>query len=65
MLLIEEWRWLRAVTQQGPERRGMTGHARQLLYETAIQTGLRSSELRSLSCGHLFPDLKYQCRYRL
>ena len=56
MLLREEWDWLRPITQQAPERYGMTGEARALLYAVAIQTGLRSSELRSLTQGHLFLD---------
>ncbi len=48
MLQVEEWSWVRAVTEHGPERMGMSGHARRLLYEVAIQTGLRSGELSSL-----------------
>lgn len=55
MLLVDEWRWLRDATEHGPERMGMNGHARRLLYELAIQTGLRSGELRALnrSCLNL------------
>ena len=34
-------------------RVGMTGHERRLLYETAIETGLRSNELRSLARSSL------------
>ncbi|MCA9109287.1 MAG: hypothetical protein KDA52_05015 [Planctomycetaceae bacterium] len=34
----------------------MTAHERVLVYETAIQTGLRSGELRSLTRGRLFLD---------
>ena len=49
----EEWRWLDATTRQSPERFGMAGMARALLYSTAIQTGLRSNELRSLTRGKL------------
>ncbi|GIW96962.1 MAG: hypothetical protein KatS3mg111_0295 [Pirellulaceae bacterium] len=56
MLLPEEWRWLKWATQRGPERYGMTPAERVLLYETAIQTGLRSKELRSLTPGLLFVD---------
>ena len=61
MLLVDEWRWLRPVTGHGPERMGMDGHTRRLLYELAIQTGLRSSELRSLtrSCMKLDADRPY------
>ena len=56
MLLPEEWQRLKAVTEAGPERYGMTGTERVLLYETAIQTGLRSYELRSLTRGRLVPN---------
>ncbi len=55
-LTVDEWRWLRHVTEQGEERAGMSGHARRLLYETAIQTGLRSKELRSLKRTSLVLD---------
>lgn len=56
MLLPEEWAWLRPVTAAGPERCGMTGAERAILYETAIQTGLRRGELESLTRGRLFLD---------
>lgn len=56
MLLPEEWRWLRTATQHGNDYNCMSGNERVLLYQTAIQTGLRSSELRSLSRGRLFLD---------
>ena len=56
MLLHEEWGWLRATTEQGAERYGMTGRERMLLYAVAIQTGLRSGECRSLTRGRLFLD---------
>lgn len=56
MLLPEEWDWLRLVTINGPGRLGMTGGERMLLYAVAIQTGLRSGELRSLTRGKLFLD---------
>ena len=49
----EEWRWLDSVTRQSIERFDMTGLERALLYATAIQTGLRSTELRSLTRGKL------------
>jgi len=49
MLLPEEWAWLRSATEDGPERHGMGGPSRRLLYATAIETGLRLSELRSLT----------------
>jgi len=55
MLLPEEWKWLRSVTlAEGAERFGVTAGERVLLYATAIQTGLRSSELRSLTRGRLY-----------
>ena len=56
MLLPEEWRLLETATEAGPERYGMTGSERLLLYRTAIQTGLRSNELRSLTRGQLYFD---------
>ena len=52
-LSVDEWRWLRATTDNGPERMGMDGRARRLLYELAIQTGLRSGELRSIARSSL------------
>jgi len=55
-LSVDEWRWLRATTDHGPERMGMKGHARRLLYELAIQTGLRSGELRALTRSSLMLD---------
>lgn len=54
MLLHEEWRWLRSVTAAGQDQFGMSATERVLLYETAIQTGLRSNELRSLTRGRLY-----------
>ena len=54
MLLHEEWQWLRDVTAAGIDQFGMSGAERVLLYETAIQTGLRSNELRSLTRGRLY-----------
>lgn len=62
MLLPDEWEWLRTVTlAEGAERFGMLAPERVLLYATAIQTGLRSNELRSLTRGRLFlgGDLPY------
>ena len=56
MLLPDEWRWLRSTTLASPERYGMPPSERVVLYLVAIQTGLRSSELRSLSRGRLFLD---------
>ncbi len=44
----------RAATAAGAVNRGIAGHERLLLYTTAIQTGLRSNELRQLTRGRLF-----------
>ena len=54
MLLPEEWQWLQITTEAGPFRYNMTGLERMLVYATAIQTGLRGSELASLTQGRLF-----------
>jgi hypothetical protein len=55
MLLPDEWQWLRSVTlSESVERFGMSAAERVLLYATAIQTGLRSGELRGLTRGRLF-----------
>ena len=56
MLLPDEWWRLEAATEAGPKRYGMTGGERLLLYRTAIQSGLRSNELRSLTRGRLYFD---------
>jgi integrase len=56
MLLLEEWQWLRDTTAKGPVRNGMAAAERVLLYAVAVQTGLRSNELRSLTPGRLFLD---------
>jgi len=54
VLLPDEWKWLKATIS---DVRGKTPAAeRILLYETAIQTGLRSSELRSLTPARLHLD---------
>jgi integrase len=49
----EEWQWLDAITRQRGNRFGMSGTERALLYSLAIQTGLRSCEIRSLTRGKL------------
>ena len=49
----EEWQWLDAVTRQRGVRFGMSGTERAILYSLAIQTGLRSGEIRSLTRGKL------------
>ena len=54
ILLPDEWPWLRSATTAGPERMGMQAQDRNLLYAIAIQSGLRSAELRSLTRGQLF-----------
>jgi len=48
MLLPEEWPHLEQATAIGDPFYGIPGAERMLLYRVAIQTGLRSSELRSL-----------------
>ncbi len=50
----EEWEWLRSIVPNTGERFGMSAQERLLLYATAIQTGLRSKELRALTRGRLF-----------
>ena len=45
----EELRWLIDVTRTGGNHSCMTGRARALLYRLGASTGLRSSELRSLT----------------
>jgi len=47
-LELDEMRRLLETTQTGPERFGMTGYERALLYRVAAETGLRANELRSL-----------------
>jgi integrase len=55
MMLHEEWDWLEGITRtKNVERYGVPAVERVLLYATAIQTGLRSGELRSLTRGRLF-----------
>ena len=54
MLQPAEWHWLRQVAFAGPTRFKMPGPDRMLLYALAIQTGLRSDELRSLTPGRLY-----------
>ena len=48
-LAADEISALLAATEQEPERHGMTGPERALLYRLAIETGLRASELASLN----------------
>lgn len=56
MLLPEEWAYIQTALADGEERFGVSADERLLLYRTAIQTGLRSSELRCLTKGRLFLD---------
>ena len=54
MLLPAEWPYLRAATLTSGPRDGMNPLERVTLYAVAIQTGLRSAELRSLTKADLF-----------
>jgi integrase len=44
----DKLRRLLEVTRQGPERYGMSGHERYLLYKLAVESGLRRRDLKSL-----------------
>ncbi len=48
-LSADELRLLLAATTTGPERFGMSGAERALVYWLAVETGLRAAELRSLT----------------
>lgn len=52
-LTSEEWQRLHAATLAGPERMGMEPGERALLYEVALQSALRSNEVRQLTRGSL------------
>jgi integrase len=54
MLLPTEWPYLRGATLSSGMRDGMNPLERAAMYATAIQTGLRSAELRSLTKSDLF-----------
>ncbi len=54
MLTPAEWPYLRAATLTAGPRDGMSPLERTALYATAIQTGLRSGELRTLTKTDLF-----------
>lgn len=54
MLTPTEWPHLRAATLTSGQRDGMNPLERVALYGTAIQTGLRSAELRSITKADLF-----------
>ena len=47
-LCADELRWLLDTTEHGPERFGMSGADRAMLYRLALGSGLRANELRSL-----------------
>ncbi len=49
VLSIEELIRLLDATRYGPDRKGMTGPERTMLYQLAVETGLRAGELRSLT----------------
>ncbi|SMP65565.1 Site-specific recombinase XerD [Neorhodopirellula lusitana] len=51
MLLPDEWSWLMRAVHSIEDVKGCDSQNRQLLYRTAVQTGLRSNELRSLRRG--------------
>ena len=54
-----EWPLLQAATKAAPPRScGITGPERAILYELAIQTGLRSNEIRNLTAGKFHLDAK-------
>ena len=48
-LSVDETQRLLAATRNGPKLRGMTGQDRQMLYLVGLETGLRWSELSSLT----------------
>lgn len=52
----DELRWLLRTTRNGPTNWGMSGPDRATLYQLAVETGLRASELRSLTWGDLDLD---------
>lgn len=52
MLLPTEWHRLAAATETGQVILGVAPGERRILYEVAIQTGLRSNELRSLTVAN-------------
>lgn len=49
MLLVDEWKWIAKYLANGPSRNAQEARERYLMYWTALETGLRSSELRSLT----------------
>lgn len=60
MILLDEWPWLASsMISHDVERNSMTAVERLLLYRTAIQTGLRASELFELNRGSLLLDSEH------
>jgi len=57
-LSAEELRWLLDTTRQGPERFGMSGPERAMVYRLAVESGLRAGELGSLSRASFDLDAK-------
>lgn len=59
MLLPDEWKWLKStLIDQPTDRNGQSSAERLLMYWTAIETGLRASELMSLTKSALKMDDK-------
>jgi len=56
MLTVEEWHRLESAAINGPDRYGLSGPVRAMVYATAIQTGLRANELRQLRRSSLHLD---------
>ena len=57
-LTVEEVRTLLTATEKQPERHGMTGPERAILYRVAVETGLRAGELSSLARASFILDGK-------
>jgi integrase len=53
MLSPEEWAWIKTTLKVENVRNGQSSDERLLMYRLAIETGLRSNELRSLKCSSL------------
>ncbi len=56
---LDEFERLLEAARTGPERYGLTGYQRYVLYLLAVETGLRRNELRSLTVAAV--DLKNSC----
>lgn len=57
----DEQRALLQTTETGPPRWGMMGPERALVYQLAMETGLRANEIRTLSRGDIHLDGKTPC----